>query len=84
LKLTRRALALGVVLIALAISFGGTFQIYLSQQRDLASAEQEIREHQAQIADLQSELARWNDPAYVKAQARERLGWVLPGDTGYR
>lgn len=84
LKLTRRALALGVVVIALAISFGGTFQIYLSQQRDLAAAEQEIREHQAQIADLQTELARWNDPAYVKAQARERLGWVMPGDTGYR
>jgi cell division protein FtsB len=84
LKLTRRALALGVVIIALAISFGGTFQIYLSQQRDLAVAEQEIRERNAQISELEAELDRWSDPAYVKAQARERLGWVLPGETGYR
>lgn len=84
LKLTRRALALGVVIIALAISFGGTFQIYLSQQRDLAVAEQAIRERNVQISELEAELARWSDPAYVKAQARERLGWVLPGETGYR
>lgn len=73
-----------VVIVALAISFIGTFQIYLNQQRDLAQAEQEIRDRQAQIADLQAELDRWNDPAYVKAQARQRLGWVMPGETGYR
>ena len=30
------------------------------------------------------ELARWADPAYVRTQARERLGWVVPGETGYR
>lgn len=83
-KLTRRAVALGVVIVALLISFVGTFQIYLNQQRDLAEAEQEIRDRSAQIADLQAELDRWNDPAYVKAQARERLGWVMPGETGYR
>ena len=27
--------------------------------------------------------ARWQDPAYVEAQARERLHYVLPGETRY-
>jgi hypothetical protein len=33
-----------VVVVALAISFGGSLRIYLSQQHDLAVAEQDIRE----------------------------------------
>ncbi len=84
IRFTRRAVALGILVIALLISFGGTLQVYFAQQRDLAVAEQQIRDRQAQIGALETELARWNDPAYVKAQARERLGWVMPGETGYR
>jgi len=73
-----------LVVVVLAISFGQSLRIYLAQQHDLAVAEQHIRDTSARIADLESELARWKDPEYVKAQARERLGWVMPGETGYR
>ena len=84
LHLTRRASVLLLVVVVLAISFGQSLRIYLSQQHDLAVAQQQIRDRSTQIADLESELARWNDPEYVKAQARDRLGWVMPGETGYR
>lgn len=84
LHLTRRALVLGLVLVLLAISFANSLRIYLTQQHDLAVAEQEVRDRSSQIADLQTELARWDDSDYVKAQARDRLGWVMPGETGYR
>jgi cell division protein FtsB len=73
-----------LVVVVLAISFGQSLRIYLAQQHDLAVAEQQIRETSTKIADLESELARWDDPEYVKAQARDRLGWVMPGETGYR
>ena len=39
---------------------------------------------QAQVDDLNAQLARWQDPAYVVAQARERLAYVYPGETPYR
>lgn len=84
LRLTRRALVMLIVVAALGISFLGSLRIYLSQQHELAVAEQEISERSARIADLESELARWDDPDYVKAQARNRLGWVMPGEVGYR
>ena len=84
LRVTRRAAILGLVVIALVLSYGGSLQIYFNQQHQIAVADQEIRERQAEIADLQSQLSRWDDPAYVKAQARERLGWVMPGEIGYR
>lgn len=84
LGMTRRALALIVVLVVLALSYASSLRIYLGQQHELAVAEQQIRERSAQIAGLESELARWDDPAFVKAQARDRLGWVMPGEVGYR
>ena len=73
-----------VVVVALALSFGTSLRVYLTQEHDLAVAEQQISERSAEIAELESELARWEDPDYVKAQARERLGWVMPGEIGYR
>src|SRR5690606_10167358 len=32
----------------------------------------------------QAELDRWSDEAYVAARARERLSFVMPGETAYR
>lgn len=84
LRVTRRAMVLGLVIVVLALSYGGSLQIFLGQQHDLAVAEQQIRDRTAQVADLEAELNRWNDPDYVRAQARARLGWVMPGETGYR
>jgi hypothetical protein len=76
--------ALIVVVSLLTLSYVGTMRIYLDQRGDMAQAHADIAERQATIAKLQDELARWNDPEYIKTQARERLGWVLPGEVGYR
>ena len=83
-NVTTRAIALAVVVLVLTISYASSLRIYFAQAHDIATTKQQISQSQNRIADLQSELARWNDPAYVKSQARERLGWVMPGETGYR
>ncbi|MFT4217204.1 MAG: septum formation initiator family protein [Micropruina sp.] len=82
--LTRRALAVLSVLVVLALSYANSLRIYIDQQGDLAEANKQIQERTQRIGQLEDELQRWNDPAFVKAQARERLGWLLPGETGYR
>lgn len=82
--LTLRALVLFVVLGALALSYVGSVRTYLAQQHDLAVATEQIAERSERVAQLEQELQRWRDPAFVQAQARTRLGWVMPGETGYR
>ncbi len=82
--ITTRAIALGVVVLVLTISYASSLRVYLNQQQDLAETRQEISQRQQRIAGLESELSRWQDPAYVRAQARQRLGWVVPGETGYK
>ena len=44
---------------------------------ELAVEHQELTQ---QAADLQAQLNREADPAYIAQQARERLTYVLPGD----
>ena len=38
----------------------------------------------AQKQELENNIERWNDDAYVTAQARERLGYVFPGEQAIR
>jgi hypothetical protein len=35
------------------------------------------------IAQLQDQRARYDDPAFLKAQVRDRLFYVMPGETSY-
>jgi cell division protein FtsB len=81
--LTARAIALSVVLLILTISYATSLRIYFSQAHEISATNAEIAERQQRIRDLQGELGRWDDEAYVRTQARERLGWVVPGETGY-
>ena len=84
LGVTQRIIALVVTAAVLAISFVSSYSVYLGQQRDIAQAKADIAAREAEIARVQDQLERWQDPAYVRAQARDRLGWVMPGEVGYR
>lgn len=82
-NLTARALALVVVVLVLTISYATSLRIYFAQAHEIAATKAQITRSQAEITDLQGRLTRWDDPAYVTTQARERLGWLVPGETGY-
>ena len=83
-SLTARAIALAVVLLILTISYASSLRIYFAQAHEIAATKAEIANRQQRISDLESEVARWDRPDYVRTQARERLGWVVPGETGYK
>ncbi len=73
-----------MVLLILTISYATSLRIYFAQAHEIAATQAEIAQRQQRIDDLQTEMTRWQDPDYVRTQARERLGWVMPGETGYR
>lgn len=53
------------------------------QERELAQIKTQVAEQQQKNADMQRQLDLWNDPDYISTQARERLGFVRPGETQY-
>ena len=58
-------------------------QQLLDQHNRLNALEADLAASQKLYDSLQSQVARWQDPAYVEAQARDRLHYVMPGEVGY-
>jgi cell division protein FtsB len=81
--LTTRAAVLGLVVCGLVVSAALPLREYLSQRGQIASARERNAQQQARVDALEKQLRQWQDPAYVKAQARERLHFVLPGEYSY-
>lgn len=79
-----RALVFGLVLIMAFVLVYPTLNSYIHQQSQLAALNAQVAAARERNEDLQADVARWDDPAYVVAQARERLSFVLPGETPYR
>ncbi len=69
---------------ALAVTLAQSLRVYFAQAQETAMLREQIAQRQQEISTLEDQLARWKDPAFVKAEARSRLGWVMPGETGYR
>jgi cell division protein DivIC len=80
----RRAAILAAVICVLTLTIAGPVRTYFAQRtemKQLQAAETVLRR---QIADLEQQKAKLADPVYVAAQARERLGFVMPGDIPYQ
>jgi hypothetical protein len=74
---------LALVLGALLLTYAYPVRIYLNQQAQIAALQGQQTAQQQRILVLADQVAAWNDPAYVAAQARQRLQMVEPGDTVY-
>ena len=82
-RFTGRAAVLLLVVAVLAVSYASSLKAYLQQRAHIEDLKSQIERTSASIDDLEREKRRWNDDAYVRAQARERFGYVMPGETSY-
>lgn len=74
---------LSVVLLLVA-SYTSALHAWWEQRGEIQSARAEIVMRRDAISQLKDTKARFNDPAFIKQQARARFGWVMPGEVGYR
>ena len=81
--MTARAAVLGLVFCALTLTLAYPLRGYLAQRAEIAALERKVAAQERRVADLREAERRWDDPAYVRAQARQRLHYVLPGETQY-
>jgi cell division protein FtsB len=80
----RRAAILAAVVCVLTLTIAGPVRTYFAQRtemKQLAASEAALRR---QIADLEQQRVKLGDPAYIAAQARDRLGFVMPGEVPYQ
>jgi len=80
----RRAAVLAAVICVLTLTIAGPVRTYFAQRTEmnqLAASEAALRR---QVEELEQRKAKLGDPAYIAAQARERLGFVKPGDIPFQ
>jgi cell division protein FtsB len=82
-RLTGRAALLALTLCALVVALAYPTRQYLAQRSQIAGQGEQARQVRLRVEQLQEQKARWDDPDYVRAQARAQLHYVMPGETGY-
>jgi cell division protein FtsB len=80
----RRAAILAAVICVLTLTIAGPVRTYFAQRTEMQQLEAAQVQLRGQIADLEQQKVKLGDPVYIAAQARERLGFVMPGDIPYQ
>ena len=73
------ALVAATLLLTLAVPVRSWF----AQRAEIAGLRADVEAARDRVAALQDQKERWDDPAFVAAEARRRLHFVLPGEVGY-
>jgi len=58
-------------------------QTWFGQQQRIAQLTADVTKSEAAVAAISADIERWNDTAFVEAQARQRHLYVYPGDVTY-
>ena len=82
-RLTARAAVLALVFCSLIAVLAYPTRQFIAQRAQIAQQQAAARQARAQVELLRQEQARWQDPAYIEAQARERLHYGFPGETPF-
>lgn len=78
-----RALALSAILFFLALTLAPPIKHYFTQRAQISALKAQLVSDNRALDAARKELLLWQDPQYVKSQARERLHFVLPGERQY-
>jgi cell division protein FtsB len=79
-RLSGFALSMLLLVVAALVVLAPSHKTFVEQRQQIAALEQQVADAQADVDGIKAEIDRWSDPAYIEAQARDRLYYVYPGD----
>ena len=82
-RTSNRVLALSVIFFILALTIAPPVKHYFTQRAQISALKAELSADNTALEKAREELLLWQDPEYIKSQARERLHFVLPGERQY-
>ncbi|MGP4052479.1 FtsB family cell division protein [Streptomyces sp. 2A115] len=82
-RLTGRAALLALVICSLVVALAYPIRQYVSQRAEIADLQRQREQARERVERLRDLKARWQDDAYAEQRIRERLHYVMPGETGY-
>ncbi|MGW0533569.1 FtsB family cell division protein [Streptomyces sp. NPDC003032] len=82
-RLTGRAALLALVICSMVVALAYPIRQYVSQRAEIDDLRRQQAERQEDVERLRDEKARWQDDAYAEQRIRDRLHYVMPGETGF-
>lgn len=73
---------MGIIILGVFVLAPG-LRTLVEQRQQIADLEQQVADQQSTVDSLEDEEARWDDPAYIRAQTRQRLFFVVPGEQAF-
>jgi cell division protein FtsB len=83
IRLSGFTLTMLILVILAVVVLAPSLKLLVEQQQEMAALEAEVGEQRDSVNNLEDEVARWSDPAYIEAEARDRLLYVYPGEYSY-
>jgi cell division protein FtsB len=78
-----RTFAIAAIFFALALFLAPPIKNYFTQRAQISALKSQLASDYAALDAARKELMLWQDPEYIKSQARERLHFVMPGERQY-
>ena len=75
-------LVIGLTVLGVAI-LAPQLQILVQQRQQVADLQANVDLLKKNLTAVQKQRARWDDPAYIRTQARDRLYYVMPGEINF-
>ncbi|MEX1047552.1 MAG: septum formation initiator family protein [Actinomycetota bacterium] len=82
-RITARAVLVLMMLIVAGIAFVYPLRLYIAQQGKIDDLERQTQALAGENRELQREVDKLHDPAYLERLARECLGMVGKGETSF-
>lgn len=82
-RLNSYTLALLAVILIGVFTLAPSVQIWYEQRQKIADYQAQVEQAKENLAGMQEERLRWDDEVYIRAQARDRLYFVMPGEVSF-
>ncbi len=80
---SNRLLALTALIFIFTLTIAPPVKHYFTQRAQISALQSQLSADHSALQKAREELLLWQDPEYIKSQARERLHFVLPGERQY-
>lgn len=71
------------LIVSALVVLAPSLRILIEQQQEITALRTAVDERGRRVDELDEQISRWSDPAYIESQARSRLYYVYPGEISY-
>jgi cell division protein FtsB len=83
MRLNTYTITLLAMIVLGVLTLAPRVQEWFVLRQQVAQAQADVAKARNDVKTMESEVKRWEDPVYIRSQARDRLYYVMPGEVSY-